>query len=77
MTSIDCKVKIILENNSPTNSTAHICLKISRCPTDMMLRIPNNGTGLMVILELMRRANLRVRFASGICSAISTLIDPV
>jgi hypothetical protein len=43
----------------------------------MVLRIPNNGTGLITILELMGRANLPVRFASGICSMISMPIDPV
>jgi hypothetical protein len=43
----------------------------------MGLRIPNNGTGLMTILELMGRAHPGVRFATGICNVISILIDPV
>jgi hypothetical protein len=31
----------------------------------MVLKIPNNGTGFITILELMGRANVQVRFVSG------------
>jgi len=36
----------------------------------MVLKIPINGAGLMVIHELMGRVDLRLRFASGIGSII-------
>ncbi|KAF8533621.1 hypothetical protein BDD12DRAFT_864366 [Trichophaea hybrida] len=43
----------------------------------MVLRIPILGAGLMAILGLMGRADLRVRFAGGIYSLISMQIGPV
>jgi hypothetical protein len=36
----------------------------------MVLRIPIDGIGFMAIVALMGRADVRVRFASGICCSI-------
>jgi hypothetical protein len=43
----------------------------------MVLRIQVERTGLMAILELIGRADLRIRFASGIRSLIFRVIEPV
>jgi hypothetical protein len=43
----------------------------------MELRIQVDGTGLMAILGLIRRADLLIRFANGIRSLIFGVIGPV